>query len=273
MNDLTGRRIVLTAQRRGEEFAGALERRGAQVVHAPTMSHVPHVDDPQLLARTKELIADPPAVVVVTTAVGFRGLLEVARAHGVGAELLASLAGAEILTRGPKARGAVLAAGLAVAWTAGSETAHEVKAHLAGRNLSGARVAVQHHGAGSDGIDEQLRAAGADVVSLVVYRWGPAPDPHSVERAVHDVARGDVDCIAFTAAPGVEAFLAAARRAGRFDEVLAALRDGRVLAAAVGDTTAAPLRALDVEPLVPERFRLGALVKLIASELGSGEAP
>lgn len=271
MNDLTGRRIVLTAQRRGEEFAGALERRGAEVIHAPTMSHVPHVDDPELLARTRELIARAPEILVVMTAVGFRGLLEVAQACGVGAELLAVLQEAEILTRGPKARGAVQAAGLAVSWTADSETAQEVKEHLAGRNLAGARVAVQHHGAGADGIDEQLRGAGADVVSLVVYRWGPAPDPQAVERAVHDVARGDVDCIAFTAAPGVEAFLAAARDMGQLDAVLASLREGRVRASAVGDTTAAPLRALDVTPLVPQRFRLGALVKLIASELGRGE--
>ena len=51
-------------------------------------------------------------------------------------------------------------------------------------------------------------------------------------------------------------------------EVVAALREGRVRAAAVGDTTAAPLRAYGIEPLVPERFRLGALVKLVIAELG-----
>ena len=32
--DLAGCRVVLTAQRRAEEFAGALERRGAEVIHA-----------------------------------------------------------------------------------------------------------------------------------------------------------------------------------------------------------------------------------------------
>ncbi|QEH92573.1 uroporphyrinogen-III synthase [Dermacoccus abyssi] len=266
--DLAGRRIVLTAQRRAEEFAGALERRGAEVIHAPTMSHVPHVDDAELNARTRELVDKKPDLVVVTTAIGFRGWLEAAEAAGQREALVEALAGARILTRGPKARGAVQGAGLEVSWSAESETADEVKLHLATLDLRGTRVAVQHHGAGSDGIDEQLRDSGADVVSLVVYRWGPAPDPRAVERAVHLVARGEVDAIAFTAAPGADAFFTAAHLAGVRDEVVAALREGRVRATAVGDTTAAPLRAYGIEPLVPERFRLGALVKLVIAELG-----
>lgn len=272
MNDLSGRRVILTAQRRADEFAGALERRGAEVIQASTMSHIPHVDDPELLSRARELIDNPPDLFVVTTAVGFRGLLDAAREANIEAELLEAFSGAEIITRGPKARGAVQGVGLPVAWTAASETAEEVKRHLSERELAGVRVAVQHHGAGSDGIDELLRDAGANLTSLVVYRWGPAPDPAAVQRAVHLVARGEVDCIAFTAAPGADAFLAAARLAGRVDGVVAALRDGRVRAAAVGDTTAAPLRAYGIEPIVPERFRLGALVKLIAAQLGGMEA-
>ena len=35
---------------------------------------------------------------------------------------------------------------------------------------------MQHHGSGADGLDEAFEAAGADVVSLTIYRWGPPPD-------------------------------------------------------------------------------------------------
>lgn len=170
--DLLGCRVVLTAQRRAGEFAAALERHGAMVVHAPTLSHVPHVNDPELLARTRDLIAAPPDVVVITTGVGFRGWVEAADQAGLGADLRNTLGSARIVARGPKARGAVQREGLGVAWTAESELAEEIKDYLLDSEIAGLRVAVQHHGAGSDGIDEALRAAGADVVSLVVYRWG-----------------------------------------------------------------------------------------------------
>ena len=265
--DLAGRRVVLTAQRRAQEFAAALERRGATVVQAPTLSHVPHVDDPELLARTRQLLAAPPDVVIVTTGVGFTGWFEAARNAQLGDALHRTLAGARILARGSKAHGAVRRVGLEVAWTAQTDTAHEIKELLAREGVGGLRIAVQHHGAGSDGIDAQLIDGGADVVSLVVYRWGPAPDPGAVEAAVRLVARAEVDCIAFTSAPGADAFLTAAHLAGERDRVVEAMRESRVLAACVGDTTAAPLRAHGIEPLVPARFRMGALVRTVTGAL------
>lgn len=271
--DLAGCRVVLTAQRRADEFAAALERRGATVVHAPTLSHIPHVDDPELIARTGELIDNPPDVVIVTTGVGFRGWMEAADAAGQSDALLAVLENARLIARGPKARGALQREGLTVDWTAESETAQEIKERLQDEGVAGLRVAVQHHGAGSDGLDEMLRRGGADVAPLIVYRWGPAPDPVAVEAAVDIVARRDADCIAFTSAPGAHAFLEAAERAGVRDLVLDAMRDGDVLAAAVGDTTAAPLREHDIDPLVPERFRMGALVRAIVFALKARRSP
>lgn len=268
LHDLTGRRVVITAQRKADEFAAPLERRGAEVIRAATMSHVPHVDDPELLAHTRVLLEQPPELLVVTTGIGFRGWLEAAETAGLRERLLDALRASRIYARGPKAHGAVAGAGLDVTWTAASETAEEIKTKLADELLDGRRVAVQHHGAGSDGIDDALRDAGADVVSLVVYRWGPAPGPAAVARAVELVARSDVDVVAFTAAPGVVAFFDAARAAGCEDAVLDALRSERVVAACVGDTTAEPLRERGVEPIVPTRFRLGALTRLVADTLG-----
>lgn len=264
---LAGQRIILTSQRRADDFADALTRRGAVVIHAPTMSHLAHADDGELRARLTELVDAAPDVLVVTTGIGFRELLDAATTFGLAQQLRAALTGTRILVRGPKARGAVQAGGFTVEWTARSETAAEIVDHLIAEPLRGRRIAVQHHGAGSDGLDEALVAAGAEVVPLIVYRWGPPPDESAVARAVELTARGQVDCVAFTAAPGVRGFLDAARAAGVFDDVVAALRDGSVLAAAVGDTTAAPLRELGCRPVVPERFRMGALVRTITQAL------
>lgn len=265
---LLGCRVVLTGQRRSSELAAALERRGASVVHAPTLSVVPHADDAELLTRTKELIDRPPDTVVITTGVGFTGWVEAADAAGLAEPLLSLLGSARLIARGPKARGAIQAAGLNADWVAASETSAEIRDFLLVEGVAGRRIAVQHHGSGSDGLDRDFRDAGADVCSLVVYRWGPAPDPQAVRAVVHAVARRECDAVTFTAAPGAAAFLQAARDEGVLDRVVAALSDpAGVVAAAVGDLTAAPLRAEGVAPLVPDRFRMGALVRTLVAEL------
>lgn len=265
---LSGRTVLVTAQRKAAELGALLERHGATVVNAPALSVIAHAEDEQLLAATRELIADPPQIVVVTTGIGFRGWLEAADAAGIGGALRTVLAGARLAVRGPKALGAVRAVGLTAAWVAQSETAAELIEVLRGVGVAGQRIAVQHHGAGSDGLDEALTDAGGEVVPLVVYRWGPPEDPEGLRRGVRAVADGTVDCVVFTAAPGAAAFLAVADELGLRDRVVASCATGSpVLAAAVGTTTAVPLTEAGITPLVPERFRLGALGRAIVTEL------
>lgn len=265
---LRGCRVILTGQRRSAELAAALERRGAVVDHAPTLSVVSHVDDAELLSRTNELIGDPPDTVIITTGVGFTGWVEAADAAGLAEPLLKLLNDARLVARGPKARGAIQAAGLNADWVAESETSAEIRDFLLTEGVAGRRIAVQHHGAGADGLDEVFGDAGADVCSLVVYRWGPAPDPDAVRAALRAVVNHECDAVTFTAAPGAAAFLQAARDEDMLPEVVAACSDPTgVLAAAVGDTTASPLRAVGIEPLVPDRFRMGALVRTLVAHL------
>ncbi|MDN5634518.1 MAG: uroporphyrinogen-III synthase [Brevibacterium sp.] len=265
---LAGCRVVLTAQRKAEQFASALERHDATIVHAPTLSVIPNIDDPELVARTRALIDTQPDVIVVTTGVGFTGWGNVAEEAGLTEQWHAMLASARIIARGPKARGAIQAAGLETAWVAESETNSEIRQALLDEGVNGVRIAVQHHGAGDDGLDETFSAAGADVCSLVIYRWGPAPDPDAVVEAVHLVASRQCDAVAFTSAPGATAFLEVARDESVLPRVIDAFNDEPgVLAAAVGNVTAAPLWDHGIRTVIPDRFRLGALVRTLVTEL------
>ncbi len=257
--------VLVTADRRSAELASALTRRGATVRHAPALSIVPNHHDEQLLLDTKALLAAPPDAVVVTTGIGFRGWVEAADAAGMADDLLAVLGGARVIARGPKARGAIQAAGLQADWVAESETSAEILEMLLSEGVDGQRVAIQHHGAGADGLDSELAAAGADVASLVVYRWGPPPDPEALRVSVLAAAAGDIDAVVFTSAPGAHAWLQAVEEGGVSDPVLARLHDGRMVAAAVGPVTAKPLQDKGVEPIVPERGRLGALVRALVA--------
>ncbi len=265
---LAGCRILVTAQRRSEELSGALVRRGAEVVCAPTLGVVPHIDEAALLARTRQVLDDGVDVLVVTTGIGFRGWLDTAETAGLAEALLERLDDVRLVARGPKARGALQAAGLRADWVAESETSAEIADFLVTEGVQGQRIAVQHHGAGDDGLDGRFEAAGASVVPLEVYRWGPPPDPDAVETSVRQLASGCFDAVVFTSAPGAAAWLAELERLEVADVVRAQVDGGRLLVAAVGPVTAEPLQRAGMDPVVPDRGRMGALVRRVIMDLG-----
>lgn len=262
---MAGCTVLITADRRAGELAAALERRGAAVRHAPALSMIPNADEPALLAATRSLLREPPDVVVVTTGVGFRAWIEAVDAHGLAHDVHGMLEAARIVARGPKARGAIQAAGLQADWVAESETSAEVAEVLLGEGVHGLRIAVQMHGAGADGLEEALAQAGATVTELVVYRWGPAPDPGLVRASARATAAGEIDAVVFTSAPSAEEWLATVEAEGVMDALAARCRDGRLVLAAVGPITAKPLLHRGLEPLQPERGRLGALVRSLVT--------
>lgn len=263
---LAGCTLVLTADRRSEELANAFTRRGALILHAPTLRIVPLGEDPGLMAATARVLADPPEIVVVTTGIGLRGWIEAVDAAGEAPQLLSALGGARIFARGPKARGAIRAAGLVEEMSATSEMAGEIVDLLLDEGVEGKRVAFQLHGVVNDQQVDRLRSAGAAVEAVPVYRWGPSPDASAVRRGIEAICTRAADAAVFTSAPGAQALLDSAREAGRLPDLVAALNDD-VLAGAVGPVTAAPLVAAGVRPLVPDRGRLGALVRCVADEL------
>jgi uroporphyrinogen-III synthase len=265
---LAGTQILVTAQRRAGDLSLALGRRGASVTTAASLGVESHIDEQTLLAQTRQMIATGADIVVVTTGIGFRSWLDTAETAGLGHDLVEALRGTRLLARGPKARGAIQAAGLVPDWVAESETSAEIADFLVTEGVQGLTIAVQHHGAGDDGLEKRLAAAGGRPFGLVVYRWGPPPDPEAVEQSVRDAAAGAYDSVVFTSAPGSAAWLTVVRRLGVGDELRRLETDGRLVLAAVGPVTADPLRSEGFDPLLPERSRLGALVRLLVMKLG-----
>jgi len=265
---LAGTRILVTAQRRAEDLALALGRRGAQVDIAPALGVEAHLDEDTLLSRTRALIAEPADLVIVTTGIGFRSWLDTAEAAGLRDELIAALGEVRLIARGPKARGALQAADLVPDWVAESETSAEIADFLVHDGVEGQRIVVQHHGAGDDGLEKALTAAGAATTGLVIYRWGPPPDPEAVRASVRATAAGEYDAVLFTSAPGAAAWWRVVVDERLEPSVLGRHGAGRLLVAAVGPVTAEPLRTVGVDPLVPNRGRLGALVRAVVISLG-----
>lgn len=270
---LLGLTVAVTADRRREDLTALLRRRGARVLEAPTLRLVPLEDDAELRAATGTCLRERLDYVVATTGRGWRGWISAAEGWGLAEDLDRALRRTVVVSRGPKATGAVRASGLREAYAAGTELCSEVRDHLIGQGVAGKRIAVQQYGALDPGADcdlaLDLRAAGAEVVTVPVYRWVEPEDKTAVDRLLEAIVAREVHAVAFTSAPGVSALLdAAAARDGAFgrDRLLAALRE-QVAAACVGPVCARPLLDRGIPVIQPDRARLGALAAQICRDL------
>ncbi|GII24223.1 uroporphyrinogen-III synthase [Planosporangium mesophilum] len=264
LEPLTGFTVAVTADRRRDELATLLRQRGARVVLAPALRIVPGVDGPELRRATLACTSAPLDAVVVTTGTGLRDWLAAAEDWGLADPLRSRLATTRLVVRGPAARTAVRAAGLPDAWSPASDSDDDVLDQLLSDGVAGKRIALQLDGEPQSEFSAALRAAGAYVIEVPVYRWAPPLDPAPLHRLVDLTVNRLVDAVTFTSAPAVGSLLRAAGPAA--DAALHALRT-EVVAACLGPLTAAPLRDRQVPVLQPPRARLSDLVRTLTDEL------
>ena len=268
-DQLEGFRIGVTSDRRSGDLIDALVRRGAHVLHAPTLRMANALSDDPVIADTRAMIEARPDVLLATTAYGVRRWFEVADAAGLGEALVEALSETAILVRGPKARGGIRAAGLNDVGMSAEETTESLIDEVLATRPAGLTVAVQLHGFLNPRQLDRLRDAHDRVLTVEPYRWiEPDESDERVDRLIEAACTGGLDCITFTSAPAVHALFAAAEVRGRLEDLIDAMC-GPVVAAAVGPVTAAPLIAAGIEPIQPERFRMGALIRLVCEHLES----
>lgn len=259
---LTGRTVAITAHRRADEQAGAFERQGARVVHAPALKLVPTDQDDAVLAATREILATRPDAVVITTGYGLKRWLTVAETAGLHEDLVALLRAGAVYARGAKAKGQLQSQQIPCEYVGQSGRTSELVDTLLSRDARGT-VAVQVHGIADDEQLARLSEAGFRVLTVAPYQWASADEGSRLAGLTRSIAAGEVDYVTFTAAPAVDALFDAARAAGTYESLLGALRGGQCTAVAIGPVCVQPLEEADVLAVVPERFRLGAMVRAV----------
>lgn len=265
---LAQKTVAITASRRADEQAAAFERHGARVILAPTVRIVKTDDDAALRAETERVLQNPPQVVLVTTGHGLKSWVEFCEKQGFAEQLGGILADAAILVRGAKGRGAVRALGYADQGIAEFETTESLVDLAISRGVQGKTVLIQQHGNPDQRLIRTLETAGAQVVQVRPNRWVAPEQPELVDQLIESLVAGQVDVLTFTAAPAVEALLTRAQELQQFSALVEVLQR-RTKVAVVGPVTAEPLSVLGISAIVPERFRMGAMVKAVLAEFES----
>ena len=270
LGQLEGFTVGVTADRRWEQQSELLVRRGARVLHAPTIQTDYLASEDPLRRATLRVLKRRPDVLVATTGIGVRAWFEAAQTWGLSDELQYVLSGSRLVARGPKAAASLEANGLSGATRVPGESMQEVLDLLLAEDARGMLVAIQEYGRHSDpDLTDRLEEAGAEVLSVPVYRWRVPEDPEPTYRLLDAVGQGEVDAVTFTSAPAVRNFFTMAEGAGREDEARDGFNRGRVVAACVGPVCArAALDAGIESPVAPDVGRLGLLVRVLSDELG-----
>ena len=256
---LQGFTVGITADRRSNEQAELLKRRGATVRHGPTIATHYLASDAALREATLEVIRRRPDYVVATTGIGVRAWFEAAQSWGLGAELLAALEPARAVARGPKA-----AAALQVA----SERVDEVIELLTAQPLAGALVAFQQYGDRNECAVDALRSEGAEVIEVPVYRWRLPEEEQPALRLTEAACAGQLDAVTFTSAPAAVNLMTIAERHGHAEDLRAAFNERGIVAACVGPVCAEGAQATGISNIVaPPVGRLGLLVRSLSDEL------
>lgn len=261
-----GRRVVSFESRRAAEMASLIERHGGAAVSAPTMREVTLAGSGEALAFARALRDGAFDLVILMTGVGTRALMEEIAAEMDRGAFAAALGRVpHVIARGPKPAAVLREIGLPAFVTvpAPNTWREVVRAVEEIGPPAGKRVAVQEHGAPSVELYDALRAAGAAVTAVPVYRWALPEDTAPLRRALHAIAGGDVDIALFTSRAQVDHAFAVAAEEGVDQAVRDRLRGGVV--ASIGPVCSEALRAEGIAPDVePDHPKMGHLVKTAA---------
>lgn len=259
MGALEGKTVVVTrARHQAGEFVRLLEERGAAAVAIPTIEIVA----PESWERADEAISrlGEYGRVIFTSVNGvtfFLGRLK-EKTGGVGA-----LEGHPLCAVGPKTRDALTREGLTVDVVPTAHVAEGIIDALGDEELAGRKVLLPRAAEGRDVLPEALRARGAEVDVVTVYRNVAPPLSAGEFRAL--LGEGEVSAITFTSASTVRNFTALfpEGEAGRLVE--------NVAVACIGPITADAARDLGLTPaIMPETYTIAALTEALENFFTTG---
>jgi len=260
-----GKRILALESRRAPEIAELIRRQGGAPFIAPSMREVPIEQNSAFMDFAERLAGGDFDMMILLTGVGTRQLnraLSEAYQEETFTDALRKLT---IVARGPKPVAALREFGLKPAIIAPEpNTWREVLKSIEGRPERG--IAVQEYGRSNEQFLEALRANGAEVTPVRVYRYGLPEDTAPLKEAVRRLAAGEFDVVLFTTAVQADHLLQVAGETGIEEAVRAGL--AKCMIASIGPTTSEALEEFGIHPsMEPSHPKMGILVKEAADRM------
>jgi uroporphyrinogen-III synthase len=264
-----GLRVLAFESRRATELTTLIATFGGEPMAAPALREVPLDSSSQARDFAAALDRGEFDVVIFLTGVGIRALLEAIEPEFSRERFAAALTRVKTAVRGPKPLAVLRELNVPV-WVTAPEpntwrelvAAIDARAHE--RPLAGARIGVQEYGVSNLELLEALRARGAHVTAVPIYRWELPEDLSSLREAIAALTRGDVDVVLFTSGIQMTHLWQVAETPDAQEAVRRALQAAVV--ASIGPTTSAELTRRGITPdLQASHPKIGMLVREAAA--------
>ena len=251
----------------GEQLAELIAKRGGKPVRAPALAEIPDVDPRYIADLIRDWHARPVKAAIFQTGVGTHALFRTADALGLTDALLALLASAVVVVRGPKPTAALRSRNVRIDLSAQEPfTTVEVLAALAALPLKGERVVVQRYGAKNLELEVALQAKGATVVEIPTYRWSLPEDTRPLAELIAALERREIASVVVTSASQIYNLFNFAQTLGKSGTLAANLN--ATLVASIGPVSTSALAQFGVKAGLEARPpKLGPLVSALDEAL------
>lgn len=256
-------RVVSFESRRATDIVRLVERYGGACLSAPSMREVPLEAPPETRELVERLRHGRVDLMLFLTGVGARALAKAVAPYCPHEEFVGLLTATGVMVRGPKPTVVMKEWNVPIALIAPEpNTWREVLAALDGApgDLRGKRIAVQEYGIPNPKLYEGLRARGAEVFTVPVYRWAPPENMGPLHIAIAAISRREIQVALFTSANQVYSVFAAARAEGSEEPFAKGLK--RAVLASIGPVCSEALREHGLKPdIEPTHTKMGHLIK------------
>ena len=261
-------KVLALETRRAAEIAKLIRANGGEPTVVSAMREVPLESNQEALAFAERLLHGEFDLVIFTTGVGARRLMEIVESRYDRAEIVDALRRVKLAARGPKAAAAIRELGLPIAVTAAEPcTWHEVMASLEaafGPALAGMRAAVQEYGMPNPDLLNGLADRGVEAVRVPVYHWALPEDLEPLRDAVRGIAAGKFEAVVFLTAVQVVHLFEVAEEMSAASALRAGL--GRAVVLSIGPSTSEELLRHGIQPdLEPSHPKMGFLMNEAAA--------
>lgn len=249
-----GKRVLALESRRAAETAELIRRNGGEPFVAPSMREIPIEENRAAFDFLERLCAGEFDTVILLTGVGTRFL-----AKTLGPQFAECLGRVVTVARGPKPSAALRELGLtATVLVPEPNTWREILVSIESRHER--RIAVQEYGRPAPELIEALRARGAEVTSVPVYRWALPEDLAPLESAIRHLSDRFFDVSLFTSSAQLDHLFQVAARMSLRDRMAAGLKHSVI--GSIGPETTGTLVEFGLPPaLEASHPKLGILVK------------
>lgn len=261
-----GLKVVSFESRRAFEMESLIVRNGGAPLSAPSMREIPFEVNREAAEFGRKVIEGKVDAVIFMTGVGARYLAQAVESSIPKHKFLDSLSKTTIVARGPKPVAALKELGIKPSVIAlEPNTWREVLSACKDIDLKDKKVFVQEYGIPSRKLIEGLKARGAHVSRVPVYRWALPDDLDPLRKAILAVCDGKADILLFTNATQIHHVLQVAAEEGLEASFREALE--RTIVASIGPVMTENLKELGLPvDLEAEKSVMGLFVKEAAEK-------